>query len=295
MARVLIVEGPMRGLVRGVAKPERTGFEAPQRFAASFDFSAAKLIIDIGGGSMQLVVAEQERQPRDVSTLHTWLAGGDAVPLALQERFQRLFGFPLREVFAMTECVPITSNPPDGIRGGSICLPAFGVEARVLDLEGRDVSDGVTGELAVRSPANFSGYWNNPEATAAALVDGWLYTGDLVHRDAEGYLWFDGRRKEIIIRGGSNISPQEVEEAVYQHPAVMEVGVIGVCDAVYGEEVVACVSLRPDRSATAEELIQHARRLLADYKVPSRVVFFDQLPKGPTGKVLRRALKETVG
>jgi long-chain acyl-CoA synthetase len=163
---------------------------------------------------------------------------------------------------------------------------------RVLDFEGAPVPEGETGELWVHSPANFIGYWNDPAATDAALVDGWLRTGDLVRRNADGFLWFDGRCKEIIIRCGSNISPQEVEEALYQHPAVMEAGVIGVPDEVLGERVVACVTLRDGRAAEEQELIDFARERLADYKVPERIVFLREMPKGATGKVHRRTLKE---
>jgi long-chain acyl-CoA synthetase len=232
---------------------------------------------------MQLVAKEQEEKPRDVSSLKTWLAGGDSVPVSLQERFGRLFGIPLQEGYAMTESVIIAWNRPDAVRNGSIGTAADGVELRV-ELE--------TGELAVRSPSVFVGYWKDPEATANTLVDGWLMTGDLVRCDPDGYIWFQGRRKEVIIRGGSNISPQEVEEALYRHPAVMEVGVIGVPDQCYGECVVACVSLRAGKSASEEELKQFARARLADYKVPDRIEFLSELPKGITGKVQRRALKE---
>jgi long-chain acyl-CoA synthetase len=126
----------------------------------------------------------------------------------------------------------------------------------------------------------------------AALRDGWLHTGDLASRDADGYYWFKGRKKEIIIRGGSNISPQEVEEALYRHPAVLEAGVVGDPDPVHGEQVVAFVTVRSGQAVDEKALRQFARQMLADYKVPERIVFLDALPKAPTGKVQRRALKE---
>jgi long-chain acyl-CoA synthetase len=148
------------------------------------------------------------------------------------------------------------------------------------------------GELAVLSPANFTGYWNDPGATAAALVDGWLLTGDLGYRDGEGYIWFGGRRKDLVVRGGSNISPLEVEEALQECPAVMEAGVVGVPDETFGERVVAYVALRAGKSVTERELRQFCRDRLADYKVPERVAFIPALPKGPTGKAQRRVLRE---
>jgi long-chain acyl-CoA synthetase len=146
----------------------------------------------------------------------------------------------------------------------------------------------------VRSPANFAGYWDDPAATREVLRDGWLHSGDLARRDADGYLWFQGRKKEIIVRDGINISPQEVEEAIYSHPAVLEVGVIGIPDPLpaHGERVVAFVSLRNGVTANEGELREHAFQRLADFKVPEKIMFVKSLPKGITGKIQRRALKE---
>jgi long-chain acyl-CoA synthetase len=137
------------------------------------------------------------------------------------------------------------------------------------------------------------GYWQDSEATSAALRDGWFRSGDLASCDADGFYWFAGRKKEIIIRGGSNISPQEVEAVLYEHPAVAEAGVVGRPDALWGETVVAHVALRPGRRLDGEELIAFARERLADYKTPQTVIFHSELPKSATGKIQRRALRET--
>ncbi|MEO8372645.1 MAG: fatty acid--CoA ligase family protein, partial [Candidatus Solibacter sp.] len=241
---------------------------------------------------MLAACGEQERKPRNVSSLRTWISGGDSVPVDLQDRFQQLFGIPLQEGLAMTESLVIAWTRLDAMRPGSVGTPSEGNEVQVLSLTGERLGEGQTGELAVRSPANFIRYWDDPAATAAALQDGWLFTGDLVRQDANGFIWFAGRRKEIIIRGGSNISPQEVEEALYGHPAILEVGVIGMPDPTYTEQVVACVALREGRSVQEQELRDFARQRLADYKVPQRIVFLPALPKGLTGKVQRRALKD---
>ena len=166
------------------------------------------------------------------------------------------------------------------------------VDTRVADPTGNVVADGQVGELQVQSPANCVGYWDDPRATAAAFDDGWLRTGDLVRRDADGFFWFEGRAKQIIIRGGSNISPQEVEEALYHHPAVLEAGVIGMPDPVHGEKVIAYVALREGLTASEQELRDLVRSRIADYKTPERILFLPALPKGLTGKVQRRALKE---
>ncbi|HEY2015826.1 MAG TPA: AMP-binding protein [Bryobacteraceae bacterium] len=241
---------------------------------------------------LRFVVEEQGRSPRNVSSVRLCLAGGDTVPVTLQDRFRALFGIPVRELFGMTESVPITCIRDGAPRTGSVGPAMDAVDARVADLSGNVLPDGQVGELQVQSPSNCVGYWDDPHATAAAFDDGWLRTGDLVRRDADGYFWFEGRVKQIIVRGGSNISPQEVEEALYHHPAVLEAGVIGVPDPVHGEKVVAFVALREGLAAGEEELRDLVRSRIADYKAPERIVFLPVLPKGLTGKVQRRALQD---
>jgi long-chain acyl-CoA synthetase len=262
--------------------------------AAALDTIERRRCSYIGGlpAMMQFVVEEQSQRPRDMRSVQVAIAGGDTVPLKLQERFQSLFGVPLREIYGMTESVPVTCNVPGAVRPGSVGRALPGVHLRVLDLGGRELPDGQTGELAFHSAANFSGYWSDPRNTADALVNGWVYSGDLGHRDSDGFYWFDGRKKEIIVRCGSNISPQEVEEALYQHPAILEAGVIGVPHEIYGEQVVACVTLREGQTVGEEDICTFARSRLADYKVPERIIFIKEMPKGITGKVQRRALKE---
>jgi long-chain acyl-CoA synthetase len=240
----------------------------------------------------QFVVAEQMKRRRDVSSIRWTLAGGDAVPVALQKQFQECMGTPLREGIAMTECCPMLGNPAEAIRSGSVGLPLPGVEAKVVGPDGRALATGEVGELVVRSAAVFAGYWNNPEETAATLRDGWLFTGDLVKCDAEGYFWFQGRKKQLIVRESYNVAPQEVEEVLYLHPAVFEAGVFGLPDPVFGEKVIAGVSLRPGQTTTEAELRDFARQRLNDLKVPEKILFLAELPKGLTGKVDRRALKE---
>ncbi len=241
---------------------------------------------------LQFVVEEQARRPRDVSSVRSAGAGGDTVPAALQRRFQDVFAIQLREGYALTESCLVTFNPLADIRTGSIGPAAPGVDVRLVDLHGQDVPTGETGEILVRSPANCVGYWNDPAATARLFEDGWLHTGDLASCDEDGYYWFKGRLKQIIIRGGSNISPQEVEEALHRHPAVLEAGVVGAPHPVYGEVPVAGVALRAGHSVNEDQLRAHARKLLADYKVPERVFFLAEVPKGLTGKVDRRSLRD---
>ena len=241
---------------------------------------------------LRFVVEEQGRSPRDVGSVRLCIVGGDTVPVTLQERFQALFGVGVRELFGMTETVPVACIRDGAPRNGSVGPALDAVDTRVADLAGKIVGDGEVGELQVQSPSNCVGYWDDPNSTAATFDDGWLRTGDLVRRDADGFLWFEGRVKQIIVRGGSNISPQEVEEALYHHPAVLEAGVIGMPDAAYGEKVIAFVALRDGHAAGELELRDFVRSRIADYKTPERIVFLPVLPKGLTGKVQRRELRD---
>jgi long-chain acyl-CoA synthetase len=238
------------------------------------------------------LVEEQARRPRRVTSLCSVFGGGDVVSPTLQSRFREIFGTDLLELYGMTEMCPICINLPGATRQGSVGLPLEGNELRLVDFQGRDVGQGETGEILVRGASRCAGYWNDPETTHAAMGGGWLHTGDLGARDADGFIWFKGRKKEIIIRAGSNISPQEVEDALYKHPAVFEVGVIGVPDPVNIERVAAFVVLREGHVASASELCAFAREHIADYKAPEEIHFRDMLPKNPVGKVQRRALKE---
>jgi long-chain acyl-CoA synthetase len=269
-----------------------SAFDAPlvldliERFRCTYTFGLPSMV--------QLLLEEQARKQREVRSLRTFIAAGDCVPVSMQESFQALFGIPLCEGYGMTETGPSVWNPADAIRSGSLGKALDGVDLRVVDSDGKDTPDGQIGEIAVRSPAIFAGYWDDPAATREVLWNGWLLSGDLARRDGDGCLWFEGRKKEIIVRDGLNVSPQEVEEAIYNHPAVLEVGVIGMPDAVgaHGERIVAFVSLRDGLVIGEQELRDHARQQLADFKIPERIVFLKDLPKGVTGKVQRRALKE---
>jgi long-chain acyl-CoA synthetase len=240
---------------------------------------------------LQQMVEEQAARGRNVLSLRTIVAGGDTVAVALQRRVSEFFPAELLEVYGMTELLPIAINPRGAARVGSIG-PATGATLRIIDSNGNDLEPGGVGELVARSPGSCLGYWDDPEATARLFEGGWLHTGDLASCDEDGYYWFKGRLKQIIIRGGCNISPQEVEEALYQHPAVLEAGVVGLPDPMCGEVPVAFIALRVGHCVPTEELLAHTRALLSDYKVPVRILFMETLPKGSTGKVDRRSLRD---
>ncbi|HEY6458097.1 MAG TPA: AMP-binding protein [Steroidobacteraceae bacterium] len=261
-----------------------TALDAIERFGCTTTGGLPTMILSM--------VEEQARRPRRVSSLRSVIAGGDVVSPTLQDRFLDHFGTELLELYAMTEMCAICANPAGASRRGSAGLPMEGIDVRVVDLQDRDVPEGEIGELVIRGSSACVGYWNDPGTTQAAMGDGWVHTGDLGSRDTDGFIWFKGRKKEIIIRAGSNISPQEVEEAIYKHPAVLEVGVIGVPDPVTAERVAAFVVLREGHAVSASELRQFAGQHIADYKLPEEIRFLDDLPKNPVGKIQRRALKE---
>ncbi|MBX3444098.1 MAG: acyl--CoA ligase [Planctomyces sp.] len=227
----------------------------------------------------------------DFASIRRCVSGGDRVPAALEREFTDLTGQPIEELYGMTETGTSVMNPAaSGNRIGSIGRLAPGYEASLRDEAGAEVPSGAPGRLWIRSPCNMIGYWNRPDATAETVVDGWLDTGDLVAADADGYLWFRGRKKQIIIHDGSNICPEEVEDSLLEHPAVASAGVIGVHDLVHGETVRAYVAFRPDREPPAlPELIRFSRDRVG-YKAPDEVVVLGEMPLNAVGKVDRLAL-----
>jgi long-chain acyl-CoA synthetase len=183
-------------------------------------------------------------------------------------------------------------NRPGEQRIGSMGKAGDAITVRLLDADGSETREGELGEIWVQAPHLMIGYWQDPEATASACHGDWYRTGDLARLDSDGYIWFAGRRKEMIVRGGSNISPQEVEAVFYEHPAVAEAAVVGEADDLWGEAVVAHVVLRPGKYAPESEILEFVRTRLADYKVPARVMFHAELPRSPSGKIQRRFLRE---
>jgi long-chain acyl-CoA synthetase len=231
---------------------------------------------------------------RKVGTVKVCNSGSAPLPLEVIETFEKLTGGRLLEGYGLTEAAPVThSNPVGGLRKrGSVGLPLPGVDAAVVDDNLRELPPGEVGELAVRGPNVMLGYWNRPEESAKVLKIDWLLTGDMARMDEDGYFYIVDRKKDLIIAGGYNIYPREVEEVLYSHPAVQEAAVVGVPDPYRGETVAAFVVLKPGQSISQEELDQFCRQQLAAYKVPRRYTFRSDLPKSAVGKILRRELRE---
>ena len=218
-----------------------------------------------------------------------------ALPPEHHRAFEQKFGIGIVETMGLTETVaPAFSNPIEQAQRkiGSVGR-ASGCEARVVDAEGRPLADGTVGEITIRGPQVTRGYYKNPEATAAAFfADGWLRTGDLGYRDADGFFFVTGRIKELIIKGGENIAPREIDEALLKHPAVLDAAAVGIPDRHYGQEIMACIILREGMALDEAEMRAFCDRLLGRYKTPKVFRVVDDLPRGPSGKVQRLKLVE---
>jgi long-chain acyl-CoA synthetase len=208
--------------------------------------------------------------------------------------FEDAFGCKILEGYGLSETSPVASfNHPDRERKpGSIGVPIEGVEMKVIADDGSEVAEGEPGEIAIRGHNVMKGYWKRPEATAESIdADGWFKTGDVARMDEEGYFYIVDRKKDLIIRGGYNVYPREIEEVIYEHPAVAEAAVVGIPHDEFGEEVAAAVALKEGAECTEEEIQAHCKEQVAAYKYPRLVWFVPELPKGPTGKILKREIE----
>ncbi len=234
-----------------------------------------------------------DRENYDTSSLQVCASGGAAMPVELMRGFEQAFDCKILEGYGLSETSPVASfNHPDRERKpGSIGTPLAGVEMKVVDDDGNEVPRGEPGEILIRGHNVMKGYWRKPDATAAAIdADGWFRSGDVATVDEDGYFFIVDRKKDMIIRGGYNVYPREIEEVLYEHPCVREAAVVGMPHDDLGEEVGAAVALKEGTTATAEELSEYVKERVAAYKYPRRVWFVDELPKGPTGKILKREI-----
>jgi long-chain acyl-CoA synthetase len=235
-----------------------------------------------------------ERARFDAGTLRVCVSGGAALAVELLREFERAFGCIILKGYGLSETSPVACfNHPDRERKpGSIGTPIEGVEMKLVDDMRRDVSPGDVGEVAIRGHNVMKGYWKRPDASHEAVdADGWFYSGDIARIDEDGCFYMVDRKKELIIRAGYNVYPREIEEILYEHPAVREAAVIGIPHADLGEEVAAAVALKPGAQATVSEVREFVKANVAAYKYPRRVWFVDELPKGPTGKILKRVIE----
>jgi long-chain acyl-CoA synthetase len=239
--------------------------------------------------SMLLAKAEETDDRRSANKLRFAMCGSALVPTEVLKRFEETFGCLVIEGYGLSESTcRSTFNPPDEGRRPGSCGKPIGNEMKIFDDADKELPDGELGEIVMRGENIFKAYFKNPEATKKAFAKGWFHTGDIGYRDADGFFYIADRKSDMIIRGGENIYPREIDEVLYKHPAVSSAAVIGVPDELYGEEVAAFVVLKDPISE--DGLIEYCKQHLADFKCPKKFYFVDDIPKGPTGKLLKREL-----
>ena len=241
--------------------------------------------------------ADHQGQDYRLDQLRFGRSASAALPPSLHKAFEAKFNVSIVETMGLTEtAAPVFSNPPDpSKRKYGSPGQAVGNQAKIIDPEGNAVPRGTPGEIMIKGDNVMKGYYKDPEKTAGALEpDGWLHTGDLGYMDADGFVFVNGRIKELIIKGGENISPREIDEALYKHPAVLDAAAVGIPDEHYGEEILCCCVIKPDCECTEEELRAHCRKHLGEFKTPKVIKVMDDLPKGPSGKIQRLKLPEMV-
>jgi len=248
--------------------------------------------------AMQFVLADPSCAETDFSRLKYIVYGASPIPLPLLQRAMDVFKCGFIQLYGMTETIgigtylPAEDHRPEGHpRMRSAGKTRAGVDVVIKDPQGNIVPNGVIGEICIKSPANMLGYWKRDEATASTLIDGWVHTGDAGYKDDDGYVFVQDRIKDMIVSGGENVYPAEVESALHGIEGIADVAVIGVPDDRWGEAVKACVVLKPGANLTAEQIITAAKQKIAGYKVPKSVDFLDMLPRNPSGKILKRELR----
>jgi len=255
----------------------------------SFGSVATMLSMLLATREQQAVGSDAERSRS--ASLRFAMCGSAPVPAEVLNRFEETFKCLVVEGYGLSESTcRSTFNPPTKERRPGSCGLPIGNEMAVWDDANKPLGDGELGEIVLRGPNIFRGYFKNPEATAKAFEGGWFHTGDIGYRDADGFYFIADRKSDMIIRGGENIYPREIDDLLFTHPAIASAAVIGIPDELYGEEVEAFVVLREGQNASGTELIDFCRAHLADYKCPKRIHFLDDIPKGPTGKLLKREL-----
>jgi long-chain acyl-CoA synthetase len=234
-----------------------------------------------------------ERERYDTSSLRTCVTGGASMPVEVLRGFEQAFGAVVLEGYGLSETSPVaSSNHPDMERKpGSIGTPLEGVEMQVVDEDDNPVAQGEVGEIVIRGHNIMKGYWQRPDATAEAMRGGWFHSGDMARTDEDGYFYIVDRKKDLIIRGGYNVYPREVEEVLYEHPKIREAAVVGVPHDKWGEEIGAAIVLHDGEELPGEEISAYVKERIAAYKYPRLVWFIDDLPKGPTGKILKREIE----
>ncbi|TVQ23979.1 MAG: acyl-CoA synthetase [Spirochaetaceae bacterium] len=294
------VYGLSNGLLLGIFNGTRLALVpqySPQALYDAIESTDATALIAVPAMYTQLVTLAKRKKAQMPKSLRICVSGGAPLPHRVLEDFEKEFNTRIAEGYGLTETTSAVclNEFGENFKLGSIGPPAPGVEMTVFDDQNNPVPTGQEGEIVIKGDVVTKGYWKLPEETASTIIDGWLHTGDLGYVDEDGFFFITDRKKDLIIRGGYNISPREVEEVVYTHPKVSEAAVIGVPDKRGEEAVKTFVVLRDGETATEREIVEFCEAHLSSYKVPKYVEFIEQLPKSPTGKVLRKELRGESG
>jgi long-chain acyl-CoA synthetase len=230
----------------------------------------------------------------DLSSFKIMSVGSAPMSLDTWKRFKEKFGVEISEGWGLTEAGANNSTSVHLTvkKAGSIGVPQKGVEMKIFDENDNEVPQGEQGEIVLRGPMVMKGYWNHPEATAEVIRNGWLHTGDIGYVDSDGYFFITDRKKDIIIKGGENISPRTIEDVLHLHPKIAEAAVVGVKDALYGEEIKAFVTLKPAEAATTDDLMDFCKSNLKRFRVPKEIAILDAMPKNLIGKILKKELRK---
>ncbi len=243
------------------------------------------------------ILLKMPHENLDLSSLEFIICGASPLPVEVMKEFEKTFKCKIVEGYGLTESTcaasvnPLPTEKEDKRKIGSIGIPLPGTKMKIVDAKGKDVAPGVQGEILIKGDHVMKGYYKNPEANKATLVDGWLHTGDAGYMDKDGIFFIKDRLKDMIKRGGENVYPREIEEVLYAHPAVALAAVVGAPDKIYDQVAKAFIVLKAGQKATAEEIIAHCKKNLANFKVPQYVEFREDLPKNSTGKILKHELK----
>lgn len=264
---------------------------SPRKFIKTMIDTGVTLVLAIPTQYLHLMMAAKRRKPAELPKLKFCISGAAPLPLKVIEAFKEIFGASIIEGYGMTESTSaVAVNPPERIKEGSIGIPCPGIEMKVVDDEDKELETGKTGEIIIKGDVVSKGYFNLPDDTKETFKDGWLHSGDIGYKDEDGYFFITDRKKDIIIKGGFNISPKEVEDLLTQHPKIKEAVVIGLKEKEK-EKIKAFCVIAEGESATREEVLEFCRKTLASYKTPDDIEFIEVLPKSATGKLLRKELK----
>jgi len=245
--------------------------------------------------TIYVYLLNMKEEDLDLSSIRYFFTAAAAMPREVADSWQAKYNMPIHDGYGLTECSPFASYNHDfKHKTGSIGHPVINCQMKIVDEEGNPVSPGKWGEICIKGPNVMKNYWNKPEETSKAIIDGWLLTGDVGTQDEDGDYFIVDRVKDMINSAGNNIYPTEIENHLYDHPSIREVAVFGMHDDVKGEIVKAAIVLRTGATLEPEDLIAFCRTKMAKYKVPKQIVFVDELPKSATGKILKRVLRESV-